>query len=149
MVGSGIPMQRTPTPPGGATSDLLAERYGRAPRRSRFAGLAAVAVVAVAGLAWVVWAAANSPAAVSGQLQGLQVESGSQVTVTVTVFRRNGDAVRCQVYAQAADRTIVGESTFDIPPGEPGTVTVDHGITTERPAISGALRTCEVAPAAE
>ncbi len=142
-------MPRTPTPFVGASTELLAERYGRAPRWSRLAGLAAVAVVGVAGLAWVVWAAVSSPAAVFGQLQGWQIESGSRVKVTVTITRRNGDAVRCQVYAQAADRTTVGESTFDLPAGEPGSVTVDHGITTERPAISGDLRTCEVAPAAE
>jgi len=108
-----------------------------------------VAVVGVAALAWVIWAAASSPTAVVGQLQGWQIESGSRVKVTVTVTRRNGDAVRCQVYAQAADRTTVGESTFNLSAGEPGTVTVDHRITTERPAISGALRTCEVSPVAE
>ncbi len=136
-------MQRTPTPPSGATSQLLTERYGGAPRWSRALGLAAVVVLTVAGIAWVVWAAASWSSAVRAELQAYQIASGHRVTVTVTVHRQDGAAVRCEVYAQAPDHTIVGESTFQIPAGDARTVTVAHDVTTERPAVAAVLRSCD------
>jgi hypothetical protein len=126
-------------------SNLLRERYGVPRRWSRAVTIALVSLLAVAGLAWVLWAAAaQSAPPVSAQLQGYEVESEHRTSVVVTVARRHGDPVRCEVYAQAADYSVVGEQTFEIPAGDPGTVTVEHDIPTEREAVQGLLRSCTV-----
>ncbi|MDQ3166602.1 MAG: DUF4307 domain-containing protein [Actinomycetota bacterium] len=105
-----------------------------------------VALVAVAGLGWLLWTAtALSSPPVSAQLRGFAIESEHLTSVTITVLRRQGDAVRCHVYAQAIDHATVGERSFDIPAGEAGTITVEQDIVTERAAVSGVLRSCEVA----
>jgi hypothetical protein len=143
-----IPMTPSrPTTP--AQSALFRERYGAPRPWSRPVTIGLVLLLAVAGLAWLLWAAAaQSSSPVSAQLQGYEVESEHLVSVTVTVARRHGDPVRCEVYAQAADRSIVGEQTFEIPAGNPGIVTVEHDIPTEREAVEGVLRGCTVSGAA-
>ena len=141
-------MTHTPPPPPG-DSALLEERYGAPRRWSRPVAIALVSVLAVVGLAWVLWAAAvQSSPPVSAQLRGYEVESEHRISVFVTVTRRHGDPVRCEVYAQAADQSIVGEQTFDLPAGDPGTVTVERAIPTEREAVAGVLRSCAVAGSA-
>jgi hypothetical protein len=108
-----------------------------------------VSLLAAAGVAWVLWAAAaQSSPPVSPQLQGYDVESEHRISVVVTVARREGDAVQCEVYALAADHSVVGEQSFQIPAGDPGTVTVEHDIPTEREAVQGVLRSCTVSGSA-
>ena len=127
-------------------SALLRERYGAPRRWSRPVAIVLVSLLALAGLAWVLWAAAaRSSPAVSAQLRSYEVESEHLTSVVVIVARRDGDPVRCEVYAQAADHSVVGEQTFDVSAGEPGTLTVQHDIPTEREAVAGVLRTCAVA----
>ncbi len=124
---------------------LLAERYGAPPRWSRPVLLTAVALLAAVALAWLLWAAATqSSPAVSAQLESFQVRSEHRMTVTVVVLRRQGDPVRCEVYAEAADLVVVGELGFDVPGGAAGTVTVTRHIETERAATTAVLRACEV-----
>ena len=138
-------------PPGPVPDEaaLLRERYGTRPRWSRPVGVALVSVVALVGLAWLIWAAlAGSSPAVSAQVRGFEVTSEHRISVTLTVVRRDGDPVRCEVYAQASDYSVVGERTFQIPAGEAGSVTVDETITTERQAVNARLRGCEVVPSA-
>jgi len=136
------------TGPGAPREDsaLLRERYGAPARWSRPLGVAVVSALALAGLAWLLWAAAaGSSPAVSAQLQTFEVTSEHQTSVTLTVVRRDGDPVRCEVYALAADYSVVGERAFVIPAGEAGAVTVEEHITTEREAVNARLRSCEVA----
>jgi Domain of unknown function (DUF4307) len=124
---------------------VLEERYGTPPRWSRLIAVVVVALLATAGVAWVIWAglAASNPP-VSAQMQTYEVRNQHATDVTLVIDRSDGDAVQCGVYAQSEDGTIVGESTIDVPAGDPGTTSVDASITTERSAVSAALRTCEV-----
>ena len=126
---------------------LLRERYGAPPRWSRPVAIALVSVVALVGLAWLLWAAlAGSSPLVSAQVQRFEVASEHRISVTLTVERREPEAVRCEVYAQASDHSVVGERTFEIPAGGASRVTVEKTITTEREAVNALLRGCEVAP---
>lgn len=134
----------------------LDSRYGRTPTRSRWSPSSApsgvpgwvlvavvVAVVGVAWLAWAAWGASRDP--VRAQLTAFDVVSPSSVEVRIEVYRRGGEAVRCEVYAQAYDHGIVGEDSVDLAAGAPGTTVVTTSVTTERPAVAGMLRGCEVA----
>jgi len=107
--------------------------------------VAVVALVVAAGLAWLVWVATvHSTPPVSAEVRGFVVESEDMTSVTIDVLRREGDAVRCEVYAEATDHAVVGERTFELPAGAPGTVTIERSIPTEREAVLAGLRGCEV-----
>jgi Domain of unknown function (DUF4307) len=123
----------------------LEERYGNSPRWSRLIAVVVVALLATAGVAWVIWAglAASNPP-VSAQMQAYEVRNQHATNVTLVIDRSDGDPVQCEVYAQSEDGTIVGERTIDVPAGDPGTSTVDATIETDRRAVSGVLRSCEV-----
>lgn len=132
-----------------AEDALLRERYGLASRWSRPLVIALASVVAVASLAWLLWAAAaDSSRTVSAQVQRFEVTSPHQVSVTLTVVRPQGDPVRCEIYAQASDLSVVGERTFGVPAGEARRLTLVENITTEREAVNALLRSCEVAGSA-
>lgn len=127
------------------STSLLEERYGRSRRVSRPVRIALVAVLAAVGTGWVLWAAAHfSYPPVSAQVRAFTVESDHAVTVTLSVARRGSPPVRCDVYAEAADSTVVGERTVEIPAGGDETVTLTRRITTERAAVSARLRGCAV-----
>jgi Domain of unknown function (DUF4307) len=124
---------------------LLDERYGTPPRWSRLIIVVVVALLTTAGVTWVIWAGlAHSSPPVSAQLRTYEVRGAHATDVTLVLDRSDGDAVRCEVYAQSENRTIVGERTIEVPAGDPGTTTVEATIDTERRAVSGALRSCEV-----
>ncbi len=128
----------------------LDSRYGRSSDRSgRVPGWVPVAVVlAVLGLTWltwVAWSASREP--VSARLTGYEVVSSRQVDVRLEVFRRGGEAVRCEVYAQAEDHSIVGSREVRLPAGRTGTTVVTTTVTTERPPVNGVLRGCELSGA--
>lgn len=124
---------------------MLEERYGKPPRWSRLIAVVVVALLATAGVTWVIWAGlAHSSPPVSAQLRTYEVRTAHETDVTLVIERSDGDAVRCAVYAQSENRTIVGERTIVVPAGDPGTTTVEATIETERRAVSGALQSCEV-----
>lgn len=124
---------------------MLEERYGTPPRWSRLIAVVVVALITIAGVAWVIWAGlAQSNPPVAAQLRTYDVRGPHAIEVTLVIDRSDGDPVQCEIYAQSEDRTIVGESTIEVPAGNPGTKTVDATITTERRAVSGVLRSCEV-----
>lgn len=122
----------------------LEERYGR--RRTRRWLWPVVAAVGITlGVVWAAWVAMNgSP--VSGEVHGYVVESETRVVATLDVQRSDAVAVRCGVYAQAEDHSVVGERTVDIPAGSSSRVRVDVPLTTERKAVTAVLRTCQVLP---
>lgn len=127
------------------TTDLLAERYGRSTpsRRRRGLGVALVTSLGLAAAGWAGWVGwVHSTQEVSGQLRAYSVESDTSTEVTVLVDRRTGDAVECEVYAQASDHSRVGERVLRVPTGDPGQVVVTVSITTQRRAVNGALGTC-------
>lgn len=127
-----------------SATDLLAERYGRAgtSRARRLLTLAATGALAVAGVGWVVWAGIDSTQEVTGQLRSYSVTSDTSTEVTVLVDRQSGEAVECEVYAQASDHSRVGERMLRIPAGEAGTAVVTVTITTQRRAVNGVLGAC-------
>ena len=125
-------------------SDLLAQRYGRTGRTTRPPWLlAAVVLLATVGVAWVAWATwSNANREATGQLRTYDVRSDTATEVTVVVDRRTGTAVECDVFAQAADHSRVGELVFRVPAGEPGALVVTETITTQRRAANGVLGEC-------
>jgi hypothetical protein len=125
----------------------LDTRYGRSPARARrVAGWVPVAVVfAVVGLAWLGWAAWNaSRTPVTATITAYDAVSARQMDVRLEVTRRTDAAVTCELYAQAYDHSIVGETSVELPAGDAGTDVVTPTITTERLAFTAALRRCDV-----
>jgi hypothetical protein len=105
-----------------------------------------VAVIsALVGLSWLGWAAWNaSQDPVSATITAYETVSSGRLDVRLEVTRRDGSAVNCELYAQAYDHGIVGETLVEVPAGEPGTVVVTTAIRTEREAFTAALRSCEL-----
>jgi hypothetical protein len=122
----------------------MPERYGPPPRRGRRLVLIAVtALVAAGGLAWLLWAATlQSTPDVAAGVTGFDVVSDSRTDVTLEVERRVAGAVRCTVYAQAPDTSIVGEREALLDAAEPGTISATVSIATERRATSATVREC-------
>jgi len=101
------------------------------------------AVVALAGLTWLFWAAlGHSTPDVSGGVSSFEVVSDARTDVTLEVHRRVEAAVRCDVYAQAEDKSVVGERSVELESAPPGEVSVTVAIATERRATTAVLRTC-------
>jgi hypothetical protein len=119
----------------------LSSRYGTR-RRPRWFWPAVAAVGIALGIAFAAWVGFQKDA-VTGRLWGYDVVDDRQVTVTLDVVRPDPLAVQCTVYAQAADHSVVGEKTVDVPASEQEKVRVTIDIETERRAVNGVLRTCE------
>ena len=125
----------------------LDTRYGRSSAHGRrLAGWVPAAVVfAVVGLAWLGWAAWNaSRTPVTATITAYDAVSAGQIDVRLEVTRRTDEAVRCELYAQAYDHGIVGETSVELPAGDTGTEVVTPSIKTERLAFTAALRGCDV-----
>lgn len=118
----------------------LNSRYGSR-QRPRWFWPAVAAVGITLGVAFAAWVGFQKDP-VTGRLWGYDVIDDKQVTITLDVIRPDPLAVRCTVYAQSADHTIVGEKTFDIPASNKEKVRVSTTIETERRAVTGVLRTC-------
>jgi hypothetical protein len=102
-------------------------------------------ITALVGLSWLGWAAWNaSQDPVSATIVAYETVSSAQLDVRLEITRRDGEAVSCELYAQAYDYDIVGEERVDLPAGEPGTEVVTASIRTEREAFAAALRGCQV-----
>ncbi len=119
------------------------ERYGlRTPNQRRLT-LVLVAAVVLALLGWLGWAAwAQSRADVGGRLHSYEVVSSHQVRVVVDLTRRDGQAVVCDVTAQAADHSTVGEAQVRAPAGSDSVVSVTAVIRTDREATSASVSNC-------
>ena len=121
----------------------LSSRYGTSHRPRWF--WPAVAAVGIAlGIAFAAWVGFQKDD-VSARLWGYDVVDDRTVTVTLDVVRPDPLAVRCTVYAQAADHSIVGEKTVDVPASQKEIVRVSIDIETQRRAVTGVLRTCVAA----
>lgn len=121
----------------------LSSRYGTR-RRPRWFWPVVAAIGITLGIVFAAWVGFQDKP-VTGRLWGYDVKDDHQVTVTLDVIRPDPLDVRCTVYAQAHDHSIVGEKTVDLPasPQEKTRVTID--IETERRAVTGVLRTCVAA----
>ncbi|MFI5427424.1 DUF4307 domain-containing protein [Aeromicrobium sp. UC242_57] len=123
-------------------TDLNA-RYGSRQRPRWVWPVVAVAGVAL-GIAFAAWVGFQKDP-VSAKLWAYDVIDDKQVEIKLDVTRPDPLAVRCTIYAQAADHVIVGEKTIDIPAASKETVRVSATIETERRAVNGVLRTCVAA----
>lgn len=121
----------------------LNSRYGSRQRPPWFWPLIAAIGISL-GVAFAAWVGFQKDP-VTGRLWGYDVVSDSHVVVTLDVVRPDPLAVRCTVYAQAGDHSIVGEKTVDVPASEEEKVRVTIDIETERRAVNGVLRTCVAA----
>ncbi|MCW2748423.1 MAG: hypothetical protein JWP10_1565 [Nocardioidaceae bacterium] len=93
---------------------------------------------------WAALGQSNQP--VSYQLHSYDVVSESQITLKVELHRDDpSKPATCSVYAQANDHSTVGEKTFDVPPSTDKTVFADTTLQTERRAVTGLVRRCELA----
>jgi hypothetical protein len=133
--------------PTSSTDDLLAQRYGRpGGTRRRPLAVALVTVLAIASVVWVGWSAwSHSNHDATGHLLSYTVTSDTTTEVSVQIDRRTGAAVECDVYAQAADHSRVGERLLLIPEGEPGQLQLTETITTQRRAVNGVFGSCKPA----
>ncbi|WP_456695421.1 DUF4307 domain-containing protein [Aeromicrobium sp. P5_D10] len=121
----------------------LNSRYGTR-QRPRWLWPAVAAVGIALGIAFAAWVGFQKDP-VTGRLWGYDVINDKQVAIKLDVIRPDPLAVRCTVYAQAADHTIVGEKTIDVPASDKEKVRVTTTIETERKAVNGVLRTCVAA----
>jgi len=123
-------------------TDLLAERYGRT-RTSKGRVVALASVLAVVLVGWVAWAGwVHSSETVTAAVTSYSVTSETTTEVTVRIDRSSGDAVECEVYAQAADHSRVGERVLYVPAGEAGQVVTTVTVTTQREAVNGVVGDC-------
>ena len=124
---------------GGVTD--LSSRYGTRTRPRWF--WPAIAAIGIAiGISFAAWVGFQDEP-VMGRLWGYDVKSDHLVTLKVDVIRPDPLAVRCTVYAQAADHSIVGEKTVDVSPGTAEKTRIMIDVQTERRAVTGVLKTCE------
>ncbi|MFZ0141092.1 MAG: DUF4307 domain-containing protein [Aeromicrobium sp.] len=119
----------------------LEERYGGR-RRPRWLWPVVAAVGVLLGIAWAAWVAFQ-PRPVTAELYGYEVVDDHQVKVTLDVHRPEPLDVRCTVYAQAKDHSIVGEKTVTVPADDREKTRVSVSLETERRAVTGVLRTCQ------
>lgn len=118
----------------------LQQRYGRTDRPRWFwPTIAAVGItIGIALAAWVGFQ--KEP--VSARVYAYDITSDNAITVSVDVVRPDPIAVRCTVYAQAYDHSIVGEKTVDVAASPEEVQRIDIDVQTERRAVTGVLRTC-------
>lgn len=119
----------------------LSDRYGTS-GRPRWLWPAIAAVGVLIGIVWAAWVGFQ-PKPVSAQLYGYEVVDDHTVNITLNVHRPDPLAVRCTVYAQAADHSIVGEKTVTVPADDREDARVRISLETERRAVTGVLRTCQ------
>jgi hypothetical protein len=139
----------TPDEPGGENlstpvrRQTLDERYGvESPTRRRVRQVAAAAFV-LALLGWVGWAAwSHSQGDVTGRLKAFEVVSEHEVDVAVVVSRPAGQAVVCDLIAQADDHSTVGEGQVRVPAGDARDLTTTATIRTDRMATSVTVSNC-------
>ena len=142
----------TPSDPGGENlsapvrRQTLDERYGvESPTRRRVKQVAVAAVV-LALLGWLGWAAwSHSQGDVAGRLKAFDVVSEHEVEVAVVVSRPAGQAVVCDVIAQAEDHSTVGEGLVKVPAGDVRDLTATATIRTDREATSVTVSNCRAA----
>jgi hypothetical protein len=136
----------TPAPrrtAGAEQADLMASRYGSAPRSRRLLTLGAVVVVAAALLAWLLWAAwRQSTGTVDGSVSAFDIIGPHRIDVTLEIRRPAHTAVRCTLQAQATDHSVVGQTVVSLSPAGSSDVTVRTSVRTEREATTAVVSDC-------
>ena len=101
--------------------------------------------VAVA-LSWLIWAALfHSRPAVASQVSAYSVVSDTAIDLTLTVDRRDpAQPVTCQVVAQAADFSTVGEQQVPVAAAAARVVDLKLTLVTLRRAVTATVKGCTV-----
>jgi hypothetical protein len=131
------------TDPAAAARAAMPERYGTPPRLRRV--LAAVALVAgvLGALGWLLVVAVDrSTPDVAAAVAGFDVVSQQRTDIAIEIRRAVPKPVTCDVFAQAEDKSIVGERTVTLPTAAAGTQTVTVQIATVRRATTAGVRGC-------
>ncbi|MGB9011252.1 MAG: DUF4307 domain-containing protein [Aeromicrobium sp.] len=118
----------------------LHERYGSTERSRWFWPTIAVIGISI-GIAFAAWVGFQDRP-VTARVWAYEVKNDNLVTVTLDVVRPDPLAVRCTVYAQAEDHSIVGEKSLDLSASTSQEQRVAIDVRTERRAVTGVLRTC-------
>lgn len=118
----------------------LQQRYGRTSRPRWFWPTIAALGVTI-GVAFAAWVGFQDDP-VSARVYSYDIASDNLVTVSLDVVRPDPLDVRCTVYAQALDHSIVGEKTVDVASSTKEVERIVIEIQTERRAVTGTLRTC-------
>jgi len=129
--------------PAATARAAMPERYGRPSRVGRVALVLAIGSLVAAGAGWLVVSALESSSPdVDAGVSAFDVVSDRRTDLTLEVRRSVDTAVRCDVYAQAADKQVVGERAVELAGGPAGTELVTVSIVTERRAVAAAVRGC-------
>lgn len=121
----------------------LGARYGTSNRPRWFWPLIAAVGITI-GIAFAAWVGFQDKP-ITARVWGYDVVDDHKVTVKLDVVRPNPLDIECTVYAQAADHSIVGEKTVELPAIDEEETRVEVDIETERRAVTGVLRTCVAA----
>jgi len=121
----------------------LGARYGTSNRPRWFWPLIAAIGITI-GIVFAAWVGFQDKP-VTARLWAYDVVGDHLVTVSLDVVRPDPLDVRCTVYAQAADHSVVGEKTVDVPASQQEQTRISIDIETERRAVTGVLRTCVTA----
>ena len=121
----------------------LGARYGTSNRPRWFWPLIAAIGITI-GIALAAWVGFQDKP-VTARVWGYDIVNDHKVTIKLDVVRPDPIDVECTVYAQAADHSVVGEKTVDLPASEQEEIRISIDIETERKAVTGVLRTCVTA----
>ncbi|RLV55726.1 DUF4307 domain-containing protein [Aeromicrobium phragmitis] len=122
----------------------LSQRYGRRTTPRWVWPLVAVLGVSV-GVAWAAWIAWDDVPPYQAEVFGYEVQSEELTSITVNVYRNEDNLpLECEVYAQAENKAIVGETVIEVP-ASPRHTRVRAEIVTEQRATTATLRACEPA----
>lgn len=121
----------------------LSSRYGTRDRPTWLWPVIAVIGIAV-GVAFAAWVGFQDRP-VTAKVWAYEVVDDHRVDVTLDVNRPDPIDVRCTVYAQAQDHSLVGEKTVEVPAADAQQSRLTIRVQTERRAVTGVLRTCEPA----
>ncbi len=122
----------------------LGARYSTNSSRPRWFWPLIAAVGITIGIALAAWVGFQDKP-VTARVWGYDVVDDHRVTVKLDVVRPDPLDVQCTVYAQAADHSVVGEKTIDVPASQQEQTRISVDIETERRAVTGVLRTCVAA----
>jgi hypothetical protein len=134
------------TDPAAAARAAMPERYGTPPRLGRVVAAAALVVGVLGALGWLLVVAVDrSTPDVDAAVAGFDVVSQQRTDIAIEIRRAVRTPVICDVFAQAEDKSIVGERTVTLPATAAGTQTVTVQIATVRRATTAGVRGCSAA----
>ncbi|MDR7086137.1 hypothetical protein J2X11_000976 [Aeromicrobium panaciterrae] len=121
----------------------LGARYGTSNRPRWFWPLIAAIGITI-GIAFAAWVGFQDKP-ITARVWGYDVVDDHNITIKLDVVRPDPLDIECTVYAQAADHSIVGEKTVELPAIDEEEIRLEVDIETERRAVTGVLRTCVAA----